>query len=268
MSFHSEKYLKELLDNISELSQKAGAELINHRKKKNKELNISQKIDGSLVTKADFASNEIILSGLRKLTPQLPVLSEESTINLDFDRHEYGWIVDPLDGTKPYIEGSFDFSVLIALVKDNQPILAVMYFPAKEELLTGMLGEGTKLNGSKLEVSKNTTIQEGHLSLRHCRLDEEDKRSYPEWLDSCAAFSKIAKAELDAVLIRHLHHKVWDVAAPALIIEGAGGKLTNEKGEKLIYSPTKFMAKYIIASNSLTHKEALAAIMQAVSKDV
>lgn len=127
-----------LLDAIYTIALDAGKSIMTHYYSN---ITVENKADNSPVTIADLAANEIIINQLQQLTPDIPILSEESP-QTDWQQRQYWqsfWLVDPLDGTKEFINKNGEFTVNIALIENGKPILAVVYAPA---LNKAWLGDG------------------------------------------------------------------------------------------------------------------------------
>ena len=124
--------INEELLKISNISVEAGRIILDFY---NKNLNITFKADESPLTQADLASNKLITDTIKKITPNIPILSEEEFIEWDV-RKEWKkyWLIDPLDGTKEFIKKNGEFTVNIALIENNRPILGVIYAPLSNEL--------------------------------------------------------------------------------------------------------------------------------------
>lgn len=120
---------------LMDLAQEAGARIMQVRE--GAQLGTRAKTDGTPVTVADTASQEIILAGLRHLTPNIPIVSEEQVNTPDLTRTETYWLVDPLDGTRDFVQGGKGFSVNIGLLVDGEPRLGVLYAPALGDLVYG-----------------------------------------------------------------------------------------------------------------------------------
>ena len=131
-----------MIETIIKLAKKAGAATL---KFYTEDMDVTSKKDDSPLTKADLASHHIIVDGLRELTPDIPIISEESGIPNYETRKNWNrfWMVDPLDGTKEFIKRNDEFTVNIALVEDSQPVLGVVYAPTLELLYFGGKGLGS-----------------------------------------------------------------------------------------------------------------------------
>lgn len=124
-----------------------------------RDFQVDYKDDESPLTEADSVSNEIICDALDKLTPEIPILSEENKIISYENRKEweYYWCIDPIDGTKEFIKKNGEFTVNIALIYKDTPVLGVVYAPAIGAMYSAKKGEGAYLNGEKLPLHANTT---------------------------------------------------------------------------------------------------------------
>ena len=143
------------------------------------ELKIEQKEDGSYVTEADYASNEIIVSSILNQFPGDGILSEELPRDPSLSGKERLWILDPLDGTHSFIDKLDDFSILLAMAINGQVEFSIMLFPAKGLLAVAEKGGGVELNQSKISVSKSDSIRSESIYTRSTKLTDDSKR-YPE----------------------------------------------------------------------------------------
>jgi len=126
-----------------------------------KDFTIEYKDDKSPLTEADTKSNEIICNALINLYPDIPILSEENKAAPYEERKswEYFWLIDPIDGTKEFIKKNGEFTVNIALIHKDTPVLGVVYAPALKDMYTAKKGEGAHKNNQKLPLHVNTTPQ-------------------------------------------------------------------------------------------------------------
>ena len=122
-----------MLQQINEIAIEAGKAILTFY---NDEIEVEKKDDKSPLTKADLAAHKIIVKGLKKLAPEIPIISEESELPEYEIRREWQrfFLVDPLDGTKEFIKKNGEFTVNIALIEESVPVLGVVYIPAKERL--------------------------------------------------------------------------------------------------------------------------------------
>ncbi len=141
-------YQNRMLEKIIKTAQEAGEKILTFY---SREIEVFDKSDNSPLTKADLAANNIILDRLADIDPNTPVISEESGIPGWDERKGWDkfWIIDPLDGTKEFIKKNDEFTVNIALVKNREPVLGVIYIPAKKQLYYAQKGQGSfRKNGA------------------------------------------------------------------------------------------------------------------------
>ncbi len=231
--------------------------------KKGATLTIFEKADGSKVTEADFAANEVLIAGLRRLFPRDAIVSEEGPKDEGHEGRERVWIVDPLDGTHSFIAGNDDFSVLVGLSVNNKIAWGGMYFPIKNVFAVGEEGKGAVLNdGVRGQVSSRTEIKKQGIYYRICKLDGGDLL-YPNWMDSGMGFLALCRGEFDGVIMRMKSHQEWDLAAPAIMITESGGIMSDENGDPIRFNQSKIGFKYLVASNGKVHDQLLELIRTA-----
>ncbi|MCL1067782.1 3'(2'),5'-bisphosphate nucleotidase CysQ [Shewanella olleyana] len=209
------------------------------------------KSDNTPVTSADLAANEIICAGLAALTPDIPILSEEAADIPFSERAEWQryWLVDPLDGTGEFIAGSGDFSVIIALVEHNRPVMGVVYVPMTKVCYYAIAGLGAYKRDSKNEVRimsrQIESIEESGLKLAVSR--RQDPQSVLKLLShpkSCelvvlggAALKSCLVAEGRAdCYVRLGPTGEWDTGAAQIILEEAGGSLMDINLQPMSYN--------------------------------
>jgi len=200
-----------------------------------KDFKVDVKEDQSPLTEADLASHHLICDELSKLYPNIPTLSEESadTFNLD-DENACFWCVDPLDGTKEFIKKNDEFTVNIALIQNQQPILGVIGLPAKSVVYAAVKGEGAfkQQEGNELQKIQVKPQDPDHLSFAVSRshLDDQTKAVVDEYqakmlqAGSALKLAYVAEGLVD-VYPRFGPTMLWDVAAGQCIIEEAGGQV-------------------------------------------
>ena len=152
---------QENLLEIVNISVDAGEVILNYY---NENVDVIYKDDESPLTKADLASHKIITDSIKKITPDIPILSEEEFIDWKIRKKwKKYWLIDPLDGTKEFIKKNDEFTVNIALIENNRPILGVIYTPALNELFYSIKNFGsykilTKKKLNTLKEAKRISI--------------------------------------------------------------------------------------------------------------
>lgn len=200
------------------------------------EFSISTKLDGTPVTIADKRAEEIMRELITKEYPDHGILGEE------FDNHqpeaEYQWVLDPIDGTKTFVTGTYLFGTLIGLIKNGKPILGVINNPIVDHFLIGADGE-TRLNGQKVRVRPCTKIESATvLCTSHWSVDQHHDMAafdsltrraklYRTWGD-CHGYYLVATGYADVMLDPVMNP--WDLIPLVPIIEGAGGTITDWHG--------------------------------------
>lgn len=214
----------------------------------------------SLVTDIDRLAEERIIGIIKERYPSHDILTEERRI--EEKGSQYKWIIDPLDGTTNYVHGYPRYCVSLALERNGEVVLGVVYDPVPDELFLAEKGAGATLNGRKISVSKIDKLDKSLLATgfpydRGERADEYLK-IYREFMvnaqgvrrDGAAALNLCytANGRFDGFWEEQL--APWDVAAGSLIITEAGGRATDFKGDRIdIYE------KEILASNGRIHRE-------------
>ncbi|MFQ5475078.1 MAG: inositol monophosphatase family protein [Candidatus Nanoarchaeia archaeon] len=220
-----------------EAVKKAGAYLLKHYKRDSSLLS-KREMGKHIVTVYDKGADIIIKEVIRKRYPDHNLLSEESGYE---DRmSEYTWIVDPLDGTGNYAGSNPFWAVSIALMKNNEVVLGVVYAPVIDELYVAEKGKGSTLNDERIYVSEQEELKRSYLlsceggSENNTRISKLYQKLYPSVKDlrkfGSAAIEGcfVASGRRDAYVVIVI--SPWDVAACNLIVEEAGGKVTKLDG--------------------------------------
>ncbi|MDO8428826.1 MAG: inositol monophosphatase [Candidatus Diapherotrites archaeon] len=221
------------------------------------------KEDGSPVTIADQLSEKKILEILKYEFPLHGFLAEES--GETNSSAENVWIIDPLDGTKDFVRGLPWFGPLIALQKKGEIVVGVIHLPYVNETIWAIKGKGVFIGNKKLQVSKVSSLSQA--TIAQGNLSSFTKRNYLNFLsdlslksfhmrtaDNGYGYSYLAQGFLDGLMEAAV--KPWDIAAGKIIIEEAGGKVTDFNGVNSIYSGN------IIAGNKNIHAELLSLVKQ------
>lgn len=208
------------------------------------------KDDESPVTSADYAANEIVMDALLKLTPTIPIMSEETEHLALKDRvnwHRY-WLIDPLDGTQEFVAGRADFAVNIALIEDGQPVLGVVHAPVSNITYWACKGSGTfKIENGESSQVVSKAIDPDKPSLRVAisrvqTLNTITKYIKPDVpieflsLGSCALKSCLVAEGSADIYIRVGPTGEWDTGAPQIIVEEAGGCIIDSEFDALTYN--------------------------------
>ena len=221
------------------------------------------KTDDSPVTDADFKSNEIIKKILSKTN--YSILSEEDIDDPKRLSENTIWVIDPLDGTSDYIDKTGEFTIMISLIKNNEPILGVISWPTEKTLFVAQKGSGafrysnnewTKISVSKIsDLSLCRTVGSRH------HLTDKEKNFIKKLgivnftsIGSSLKVGKISSGEADAYITTTDKMKEWDSAASHCIVHEAGGKMTDMLGNDISYNNKDvYHHNGILVTNGLLH---------------
>ena len=226
---------------------------------------ISNKGDIDLVTEADIAAEELIIDRIRSHYPLHAILAEESgeAVSIDPGRNEWKWIIDPLDGTTNYAHGYPCFCVSIAVEQAGVLEVGVIYDPMRNETFAAERGHGATLNERRIRVSNIEDLNQAML----CTGFPYDVRARPDFARDFSKFTLHAQAvrrdgsaALDLAYVACGRFdgfwedglNAWDTAAGALLINEAGGRITNFDDE-----PLDIYTKKVVASNGHVHHSML-----------
>lgn len=241
--------ISELLEIAKEAAIKAGVEVLDIYDKGDFEE--FEKEDESPVTSADYRANEIIMEILQALTPQIPIMSEETPLSPLQERSNWTryWLIDPIDGTQEFIARSGDFAVNIALIENNQPVIGVIYWPCGESLYFASKGHGAYKRCSRetkaINVRPFSVPSEDVIMIAISRRQSReriferltDRRSYQTLpTGSCslkACFIAEGKAD---VFMRLGVTGEWDTGASECIINEAGGSIKAANFDPITYN--------------------------------
>jgi len=213
----------------------------------------------SPVSEADIAVNDFLATQLPPLVPDAGWLSEETEDNTARADANAVWVVDPIDGTRAYLNQRADWTISIALVDAGRPTLAALYAPVTDELFLAVRGAGATLNGARLKVAAGDGLGGMHLAgpVRYLnKLAEINPRVLPQpKVHSLALrFARVANGELDAAFASPNSHD-WDLAAADLLVHEAGGTLTDFAGQVLRYNRADTGHGALIAAGPARHGE-------------
>ncbi len=213
------------------------------------EFAVERKQDNSPLTEADLAAHRAIVDGLRILTPQIPVLSEESAEQVPWPARRGWvryWLVDPLDGTREFIKRNGEFTVNIALIEDQRPTLGVVFAPVMNEMYWAWRGGHAFFsNGAsqrdvplRTHARRDPLIVAGSRSHADARMLAALSKLGPHEviaLGSSLKFCRAACGNVD-LYIRYGLTSEWDTAAGQCVLEQAGGAVLDMSGEALRYN--------------------------------
>ena len=223
---------------------------------------IKNKDDGTPVTKLDLSLDKLIVEALSSLKYKIPIISEEREFSDDIFKHEIYWLIDPLDGTSSYINGYTEYTVNIALIHKNVPVIGLIAHPPTKKIWYANHNSLTIFNDNLkknrncinktdnnfsiitskekqkiltdyLKLFKKSKIIRASSSLKFCKLAENEVKLYPR-------FSRISK---------------WDIAAGHAILNAAGGGVLGLDKKKLVYNSMGSKITPFFAISNMKYKE-------------
>lgn len=227
---------------------------------------ITAKGDRDFVTNVDIAVEKEVVRQIKEKYPSDCILSEEGSTGAESS--DYRWIIDPLDGTHNYIHNIEIFGTSIAVEYKGEVVIGVIYMPVTKKMYTAQKGKGAFCNGANISVSKRNLKESTLIYDSSIRCNKKDMlKGLANLVDdvfnvrmfgsSACHLTYVAEgiAEIDL----EFNDKVWDYAAGLLIIEEAGGKCTDFKGQKWTTDTKEY-----IATNGVVHDEVVKRIQEAL----
>ncbi len=216
--------------------------------------------ESNIVTEIDKKAEKTIIDFVKKEYPTHAIIAEESGNQKNFS--EYTWVIDPLDGTTNFAHGLPIFSVSIGITKFNDTIYGVVYDVMQDKLYSAEKGKGSFCNGRKLKVSENSNLRRSLLVTGFPYDINENPNNaiqrFNRMLVSSRGIRRLGSAAIDFCYVAdgifdgfwEVHLNPWDLCAGKLILEEAGGKVTNLSGEKI-----DIFSKEILATNDKIHDQ-------------
>ena len=249
---------QDYLTPTQELAREAGSVLTSYFGK----VSVEYKGDVDLVTEADRSSEKLIVTRIRKMWPRHDLMAEEgSRIETGSD---FRWYIDPLDGTTNFAHGYPVFCISIALEHKGERIAGVLYDPCRDEMFAAEKGGGARLNGRPIHVSKVTRLAESLVGTgfpSHKRHKNPNIHFYHQITLRSHGVRRAGSAALDLCCVAcgrydafwEFNLNPWDTAAGVLLVQEAGGRVTN-----FTDGPFEISSREVLATNSLVHDQLLA----------
>lgn len=213
----------------------------------------------------------MIVSRLRERFPDDGILSEELEDDRERLRKRRVWCIDPLDSTRQYITGTSDFSVILSLAEKGTPIMGLLYRPAERKFYFAVKSEGAfsqvvgqdpvRIRVSRTDFSAKRLLilisdSRGEKAIKE--LEAKVPKAWPIKMSGSVKTCIVAKGEADAFLLtRENLMRDWDLCGPQVILEEAGGRLTDLEGRTIEYNQ-KYTRQYgLLASNGVLHNQLL-----------
>lgn len=222
------------------------------------------------VTEADLAVNTALQTVLSTARPDYGWLSEESEDSADRLSRETVFIIDPIDGTRSFVEGARTWAHSVAIAHQGRITAGAIYLPLRHKLYTAALGQGAFANGNRLSASNAADLDTAEVLATKPVMEER------HWPDGVPGFSRshrpslayrlglVGEARFDAMLTFRPTWE-WDIAAGALIVSEAGGVCTDRSGAALRFNNSEPKVDGMIAAGAQLHPKVLSALTPAVS---
>ena len=221
--------------------------------------------DAGPVTAADLAVNDMLCATLRLARPDYGWLSEETEDSTARLTSDHVFIIDPIDGTRSFIDGSHTWAHSIAIAHHGQITAAVVYLPLRDMMFTAAIGQGAHLNGAPLEIQNDIPLTGAQV------LSTKANMAAHLWPNGVPDFNRhhrpslayrlglVAKARFDGMLTLRPSWE-WDIAAGALIITEAGGTITDKTGALLLFNNPEPLLNGVVAGGRQMHADTIAAL--------
>lgn len=215
------------------------------------------KPDGSLVTEADLAIDQLLRTELMGARPDYGWLSEETPDDLKRTRASRCWIVDPIDGTRSFARGGDTWCIGVALAEHGRPIVSCVYHPQRGRLYRAALGQGSFHNDERLTISDKSDLEDARIMGAKTLTKPLEMHGAVTVAAAdtplLARLAMLASGELDGVL--SLAPKAdWDLAAGELLVTEAGGVASGVEGERLVYNRQDRQQPGLVAAAPSRHK--------------
>ena len=239
--------LKEIVENLIDTFIHAGKISLDLRKQG---LIKKIKTDNTPVSNGDLEVNKIVTQKIKELTPELPIISEETSDNKSINNLENFWLIDPIDGTYDYINNLEEFTINAGLIINKNPVAGLIYAPSKKRMFYSY-GQNTAyelINGNaiKLDSSKNFNKDEIKFVSYSNKIKPEIQKIHNKLnvkkfvrMKSSLKFCVIAAGEYDGYVAEPRACE-WDIAAGHAILKNAGGNVTDFEGNEILYGKEDF----------------------------
>ena len=217
------------------------------------------KSDNTPVSNGDIEVNKFITKKISEITPDIPIISEESSDNKDNSKLKDFWLVDPIDGTYDYINDLEEFTINAGLIINNKPIAGLINAPAKKRMFYSYgegnayeLSNGKTINLSSKNIEKNKSIKfisySNKIKPEILEIHKKNNVASHQKMKSSLKFCVVASGEFD-IYVAEPRAFEWDIAAGHALIVHSGGKVTDFSGNEIFYGKPKFENPSIIIKN-------------------
>ena len=216
----------------------------------------------SPVSEADIAVNDLLEARLRGATPDYGWLSEESADDQARLSRRLTWVVDPIDGTRNYLNGHDEWCVSVALVEVSAPVLAAVYAPVTNEFFFAARGQGTTLNGNRVRATSGSSLDFARMAgpkpmVERLNATIGDIKLHPRIGSLALRLCRVANGALDAAFAGGNSHD-WDLAAADLIVQEADGRMSDLSGDPILYNRREVTHGVLVAAGRDRHASIVA----------
>ena len=238
---------KEITKNLISCFYEAGDVSLKLRKNGLKKM---IKEDNTPVTNGDIEVNNLITKKIKNLTPDIPIISEESSLNKSIEQLNNFWLIDPIDGTYDYINDGEEFTINAGLIINNIPEIGIIYAPAKKRLFYSYHKGKSFEVSNNVEIKLNCKKQTKKGEIKAVSYSEKLKPIIQEWhkkfnvtshnrMKSSLKFCVVASGEFD-LYVTEPRASEWDIAAGHAILKNAGGSITDFEYKEILYGKKDF----------------------------
>ena len=249
--------LKEIVENLVDVFLDAGKMSIELR---DKGLKKEIKSDNTPVSNGDLEVNKLLTKKISELTPNIPIVSEESLENKNNEKLKDFWLIDPIDGTYDYINNLDEFTVNAGLILNKKPVAGLINAPGKKRMFfsygSGMSFELTNNKIEKIDCKKKTNKDSIKFVSYSNKIKPEIEKIHKDMgvtefvrMKSSLKFCVITAGEYDGY-VAEPRAREWDIAAGHAILQNAGGIITDFKGNEILYGKKNFINPSLIVKRS------------------
>jgi len=216
------------------------------------------KSDNTPVSNGDIEVNKILTSKIKEITPNIAIVSEESSNHKNDSNLKNFWLIDPIDGTRDYINNRDEFTLNAALIINRRPAIGIITAPAKKRVFYsyGLSNSYELIDGHEISLIDKKKDYEGIRSVHYSselkpeilEIHEKYKITSHQRMKSSLKFCVVAAGEFD-MYVTEPRACEWDIAAGHAILEHTGGKITDFNGDEVLYGKPNFMNPSLILRN-------------------
>jgi myo-inositol-1(or 4)-monophosphatase len=249
--------ISQALEIAKEAAHRAGQVILSYY---SSQYEVQSKGADNPVTSADLAANRVLQETLVGAFPEAGWLSEESADNQERLLRDWVWVVDPLDGTKEFIQGIDEFVVVVALVVQHQTVVAVTYNPVREELLHACRGQGAFCNGHPIRVKATAHLPGAVVLASRSETGRGEWERFREILtvqptgSVAYKLAQVAQGKAD-MTFSLVPKNEWDICAGTLLVSEAGGQVSDPQGHPFLFNQPDPLRTGVVATNPFLYAQ-------------